>query len=94
MYEGNPVQEHIAGGNRDPKAIWYEPAQEWVIVLYLDENMMGFFTSKDPQVVDPPKQTQMLPRVPGAIHVTRGRRRVAGEMGAVRRGRRLPSGRV
>jgi fructan beta-fructosidase len=45
-YEGNPVQEHIIGGNRDPKAIWYEKTQEWIIILEFDETF-GFFTSKD-----------------------------------------------
>jgi len=33
--------------NRDPKVIWYAPSKQWVIVLYLDEEEMGFFTSKD-----------------------------------------------
>ncbi len=47
VYEGNPVQGHINGGNRDPKVIWHEPTNQWVIVLYLDEGRMGFFTSKD-----------------------------------------------
>lgn len=47
VYEDNPVQGHIAGNNRDPKAIWYEPLKQWVIVLYLDDKRMAFFTSKD-----------------------------------------------
>jgi len=46
-YSGNPVQEHIRLSNRDPKVIWYAPSNQWVIVLYLDEEEMGFFTSKD-----------------------------------------------
>ena len=46
-YEGNPVQEHIKLENRDPKVIWYAPLNQWVIVLYLDDDEMGFFTSKD-----------------------------------------------
>lgn len=46
-YEGNPVLAHINGGNRDPKAFWHEPSKQWVIVLYLDDHRMGFFTSKD-----------------------------------------------
>ncbi len=46
-YGGNPVQGHINGGNRDPKAFWYEPLEKWAIVLYLDDNRMGFFTSAD-----------------------------------------------
>ncbi len=47
VYEGNPVQKHINGSNRDPKVIWYEPLKQWVIVLYLDGHRMGFFTSED-----------------------------------------------
>jgi len=46
-YSGNPVQEHIRLSNRDPKVIWYTPLNQWVIVLYLDDDEMGFFTSKD-----------------------------------------------
>jgi sucrose-6-phosphate hydrolase SacC (GH32 family) len=46
-YSGNPIQEHIRLSNRDPKVIWYTPLNQWVIVLYLDDDEMGFFTSKD-----------------------------------------------
>jgi sucrose-6-phosphate hydrolase SacC (GH32 family) len=46
-YSENPVQEHIRLSNRDPKVIWYTPLNQWVIVLYLDDDEMGFFTSKD-----------------------------------------------
>ncbi|MHA2185993.1 MAG: GH32 C-terminal domain-containing protein, partial [Promethearchaeota archaeon] len=46
-YSGNPVQKHIRLSNRDPKVIWYTPSNQWVIVLYLEEDEMGFFTSKD-----------------------------------------------
>jgi len=45
-YKGNPVQGHIIGGNRDPRVIWWEETQEWVILLELDETF-GIFTSKD-----------------------------------------------
>jgi fructan beta-fructosidase len=44
-YAGNPVQGQIEGGNRDPKVIWHEPSQQWVIALYLDKHKMAFFTS-------------------------------------------------
>jgi len=46
-YSGNPVQDEIEPSNRDPKVIWHEPTNQWVIVLYLEGNVMGFFTSKD-----------------------------------------------
>ena len=47
VYEHNPVLGHINGSNRDPKVIWHEPSHQWVMALYLDDNTMGFFTSKD-----------------------------------------------
>ena len=46
-YEGNPVLPKIERINRDPKAIWHEPTNQWVIVLYFERGAMGFFTSKD-----------------------------------------------
>ncbi len=44
-YDGNPVIKHIRGGNRDPKVIWYKPSGQWVLVLYIEEGEMAFFTS-------------------------------------------------
>ncbi|MFA6242116.1 MAG: glycoside hydrolase family 32 protein, partial [Candidatus Hydrogenedentales bacterium] len=46
-YVGNPVQAHVNGGNRDPKAFWYAPGKCWVIVLYLDDKRMGIYNSPD-----------------------------------------------
>ena len=59
-YEGNPVLGQITGGNRDPKVIYHEPSQQWVMVLYVEQprppnapNTSGplhtiqFFTSKN-----------------------------------------------
>ena len=46
-YKNNPVIAHIRGGNRDPKVIWHKPTNQWVMVLYLDNSIMTFFTSKD-----------------------------------------------
>lgn len=46
-YEGNPVIGHIRGGNRDPKVIWHEATKKWVMVLYIEEQTMAFFTSDD-----------------------------------------------
>jgi len=44
-YEGNPIVDHIRGGNRDPRVFWHEPTKKWVMVLYLDDSEIGFFTS-------------------------------------------------
>ena len=44
-YEGNPVIGHIEGHNRDPKVIWHEPTQRWVMALYLDGNKFALLGS-------------------------------------------------
>ena len=48
-YSGNPVVKQITGGNRDPKVIWHEPTQKWVMVLYVEtagkKHTVHFFTS-------------------------------------------------
>lgn len=42
------VLPHIHGINRDPKVIWHEPTQRWVMALYLDErHHFALFTSSD-----------------------------------------------
>jgi len=41
-YEGNPV----VGPTRDPKVIWHEPNQEWVMALYYNAGI-SFYTSKN-----------------------------------------------
>ena len=46
-YEGNPVLGHISGGCRDPKVIWWEETNEWVITIFLTKSRMAFFRSKD-----------------------------------------------
>lgn len=47
-YEGNPVVKHQG---RDPKIIWYEPGQHWVMAVYDEAKETGqsiaFYTSKD-----------------------------------------------
>lgn len=48
-YSGNPVVKQITGGNRDPKVIWHEPSQRWVMVLYVglpdNKHSIHFLTS-------------------------------------------------
>jgi sucrose-6-phosphate hydrolase SacC (GH32 family) len=46
-YEKNPVLGHIKGENRDPKVIWHEPTQKWVMALYLDGNDYALYGSKN-----------------------------------------------
>jgi fructan beta-fructosidase len=46
-YPHNPIIPHIRGTNRDPKVIWYAPKKKWILVLYLDGNDFGFFSSPD-----------------------------------------------
>jgi fructan beta-fructosidase len=46
-YAKNPVLQHIAGGNRDPKVLWHEPSKQWVMALYLDQSDYALFGSPD-----------------------------------------------
>lgn len=46
-FEGNPVVGHIAARNRDPKVIWHQPTQKWVMALYLDDNDYALLGSAD-----------------------------------------------
>ena len=46
-YAGNPIIEYIRKGNRDPKVFWHKPTEQWSMVLYLGENELAFFTSKN-----------------------------------------------
>jgi sucrose-6-phosphate hydrolase SacC (GH32 family) len=41
-YAGNPILKQITPGNRDPKVIWHEPTQRWVMTLYV-----GYDETKD-----------------------------------------------
>jgi fructan beta-fructosidase len=44
-FAGNPVLDHIAGENRDPKVFWYAPQEKWVMALYLDHDQYALFSS-------------------------------------------------
>jgi sucrose-6-phosphate hydrolase SacC (GH32 family) len=41
----NPVIGHIVGSNRDPKVIWHEPTEKWIMALFLDGNVYELFSS-------------------------------------------------
>jgi sucrose-6-phosphate hydrolase SacC (GH32 family) len=44
-YAKNPVLQHAAGGNRDPKVLWHGPSKQWIMALYLDQSDYGLFAS-------------------------------------------------
>lgn len=45
VYE-KPILPHIHGINRDPKLIWHEPTNQWVMALYMDRrHQFALFTS-------------------------------------------------
>jgi len=46
-YEKNPIIKHIRGENRDPKVIWHEPSQAWIMALYLDGDDFLLLRSED-----------------------------------------------
>lgn len=46
-YAGNPVLPHIEGENRDPKVIWHEPTQRWIMALYLAGDRYALLASSD-----------------------------------------------
>lgn len=46
-YEGNPVIPHIVGANRDPKVIWCEELDCYILALYLEGNDYGLYTSEN-----------------------------------------------
>ena len=45
-YSGNPVLQHIAGGNRDPKVIRHAPTRSWIMALYVDIPVPGKLDEK------------------------------------------------
>lgn len=46
-YSDNPIIGYLEVGNRDPKIIWHQPTKQWVMLLYMENDIMQFFTSKD-----------------------------------------------
>ena len=44
-YDRNPIIGEIRGESRDPKVIWHEPTQKWVLMLYVEQDEMDLFTS-------------------------------------------------
>ncbi|MFO1476018.1 MAG: GH32 C-terminal domain-containing protein [Verrucomicrobiota bacterium] len=46
-YANNPVLPNVVGDNRDPRVICYAPGNKWVMVLWLQNNDFGFFSSTD-----------------------------------------------
>jgi sucrose-6-phosphate hydrolase SacC (GH32 family) len=46
-YEHNPIVEWIDADNRDPKVIWHEGSQRWVMALYLADDRYCLLNSPD-----------------------------------------------
>lgn len=46
-YADNPIVPHIAGENRDPKVIWCEEMQRYVMALYLEDSLFQLLVSDD-----------------------------------------------
>ena len=46
-YAHNPLIEQIVGGNRDPKVIYYEPDDSYIMAFYLDNHEYVLYKSTD-----------------------------------------------
>jgi sucrose-6-phosphate hydrolase SacC (GH32 family) len=44
-YDRNPVLKGLTVENRDPKLIWHEPTQQWIMALVLTDNRYALFAS-------------------------------------------------
>ncbi|MBE6634836.1 MAG: glycoside hydrolase family 32 protein [Ruminococcaceae bacterium] len=46
-YKNNPVLNHICRSNRDPKVVFCDEMKSYLMVIYLEKDIYGFFQSKD-----------------------------------------------
>ena len=46
-YADNPILEHICRSNRDPKVVFCEEIGAYIMVIYLEKDIYGFFKSDD-----------------------------------------------
>ncbi len=46
-YEKNPIIDSVVNYNRDPKIVWVEELQSYLIVLYMKEDRYGLFVSEN-----------------------------------------------
>ena len=46
-YDDAPMVDFIEGGNRDPKVIWVDEMNAYVLIMYLDGNRFAMFKSAD-----------------------------------------------
>lgn len=46
-YRENPILEHFEAENRDPKVIWCDPINKYLMALFLDENKFLLLTSEN-----------------------------------------------
>lgn len=52
-FGGNPIVKQFTPGNRDPKVIWHEPSQQWVMTLYVETNKVhAIFFLTSPNLKD------------------------------------------
>lgn len=46
-YDKNPLIDQLVGGNRDPKVIYHEPTDRYIMALYLDNHEYALFASNN-----------------------------------------------
>lgn len=46
-YSNNPILDEVAPFNRDPHVFWDDDYNQWVMILFLEGNIYGFFKSND-----------------------------------------------